>query len=64
MYRNNEVKDGLGQLTGYRCDVCDQIKSKMWGCICNECRAKQEAAKYGPSQRDIELFRAAKGFNK
>jgi len=39
---NNEVRDGRGRIVGFRCYECDKVKSKMWGEICNECRAKQE----------------------
>ena len=27
-----------GELIGYRCSICDEVKSKMWGTICNQCR--------------------------
>ena len=41
---NNEVRDGFGRLIGFRCWQCDEIKTKMWGEICNSCRAQNEHA--------------------
>ncbi|PCI28140.1 hypothetical protein COB55_04490 [Candidatus Wolfebacteria bacterium] len=34
---NNSVYCG-DKLIGFRCSRCDDIKSKMWGTICNSCR--------------------------
>ena len=39
---NNKVKDFHGAVIGYRCIVCDQIKSKTWDNICNLCREASE----------------------
>jgi len=39
---NNDVKNWQGQVIGFRCSVCDEIKTKMWGTICNACRKQQE----------------------
>lgn len=36
----NSVRDASGKVIGFRCDTCDKIKTKMWGTICNLCRAK------------------------
>jgi hypothetical protein len=38
---NNSVKNWEGQVIGFRCIVCDEIKSKMWGNICNACSEKK-----------------------
>ena len=35
---NNEVRDGFGNVIGYRCSICYGIFPKMWGTICNRCR--------------------------
>jgi hypothetical protein len=48
---NNEVRDWRGNIVGFRCDICDQVKTKMWGEICNECRERREL---------IELLRREK----
>lgn len=34
---NNQVNGG-----GFRCSQCDEIKTKMWGTICNQCRTENE----------------------
>ena len=39
---NNEVKNSDGQVIGFRCNICDQVKTKMWGTVCNECARKNE----------------------
>lgn len=39
---NNAVQNSRGDVVGFRCHVCDQVKSKMWGEVCNECRSRQE----------------------
>ena len=36
---NNEVKEN-GVVIGYRCNLCDKVKTKMWGERCNECLKK------------------------
>jgi len=41
---NNSIKDSYGNIIGYRCSICDEIKSKMWGVICNACRDRKERA--------------------
>ena len=39
---NNDVRDGWGELIGFRCFRCEEVRSKMWGTICNQCRADDE----------------------
>jgi hypothetical protein len=39
---NNEVRNARGEVIGFRCFVCDKVKTQMWGEICNECRERQE----------------------
>lgn len=34
---NNEVREDR-KVVGFRCHTCDQVKTKMWGTVCNECR--------------------------
>lgn len=41
---NNSVRNWQGQIIGFRCFECGQVKGQMWGNTCNECRAKQEEA--------------------
>ena len=38
---NNEVKNDAGELVGFRCSQCDEVKTKMWGTVCNACAAKK-----------------------
>jgi DNA-directed RNA polymerase subunit N (RpoN/RPB10) len=38
---NNEVRDGRGQLVGFRCFECSKVVPSMWDETCNECRAKE-----------------------
>lgn len=42
MNYNNEVKNSDGQVIGFRCHICDEAKTKMWGTVCNECAKKNE----------------------
>lgn len=35
---NNSVKDGWGNIVGFRCWRCNGVFSSMWGEICNGCR--------------------------
>lgn len=35
---NNAIYDSSGRETGFVCRECDEVKSKMWGNICNQCR--------------------------
>ena len=39
---NNDVKNLEGETIGFRCNICDQVKTKMWGTVCNECARKNE----------------------
>lgn len=39
---NNDVKNSEGETIGFRCNICDQVKTKMWGTVCNECARKNE----------------------
>lgn len=39
---NNSIKDWRGNIMGFRCSVCDEIKTKMWGTVCNSCRETRE----------------------
>lgn len=34
---NNDVKDHDGEIIGFRCSVCGEVKHKMWGQVCNKC---------------------------
>jgi len=35
------VKDGRGNVIGYRCINCSGVLPAMWANICNECRDKE-----------------------
>lgn len=35
----NEVKNSSGKVVGSTCSECGETKDKMWGDICNSCRA-------------------------
>ena len=41
---NNAVRDWRGNIIGYRCWECGEIKQSMWGTTCNSCRNKHEEA--------------------
>lgn len=43
MSTNNAIYDRNRQIIGFRCHICDQVKSKMWGNVCNECRSKTDS---------------------
>lgn len=49
---NNSVKDGWGELVGFRCFECGGIFQSMWGEVCNGCREKE--------RRHRELVEAVK----
>jgi hypothetical protein len=53
---NNEVRAGRGVLVGYRCQECDQVKSAMWGEVCNECREKERR-----HQELLDAIRSSQG---
>lgn len=38
---NNAVKDGRGNIVGFRCFECGDVFNSMWGTTCNGCRNKQ-----------------------
>lgn len=38
---SNAVKDGHGNVIGWRCFECSEVVTQMWGNLCNECRAKE-----------------------
>ena len=42
---NNAIRDHHGQIIGYKCSVCEAIKNKMWGTVCNECQDRRELIK-------------------
>jgi hypothetical protein len=56
---NNEVRDGFGRLIGFRCWQCDEIKTKMWGEICNACRAQTEC----PQCKSKRIKKSADGWS-
>lgn len=35
---NNSVKNGYGEIIGFRCHRCGGIFQSMWGETCNMCR--------------------------
>lgn len=35
---NNSVKDGYGNVIGFRCYRCGNVFQSMWGETCNRCR--------------------------
>lgn len=35
------IKDGRGNIIGYRCINCGGVFPAMWANICNECRDKE-----------------------
>lgn len=35
---NNSVKDGYGNVIGFRCWRCGDVFQSMWGETCNRCR--------------------------
>jgi hypothetical protein len=39
---SNTVVDWRGRIVGFRCSECDQVKTKMWGTVCNSCRTLEE----------------------
>ena len=49
---NNDVRDWQGNIIGFRCSVCDEIKSKMWGTVCNECSERRELIRELKKQND------------
>lgn len=51
---DNSVRDFRGYVIGFRCDICDQVKTKMWDTICNECRLKYPQAVSRPPEPDQE----------
>ena len=55
------VYDGNNQIIGFRCSICDEVKSKMWGDICNLCRMlfargiqPKEAATMTPREKELK----------
>jgi hypothetical protein len=51
---NNAVYGDNGRVVGFRCDVCDQVKTKMWGTVCNACRAARDNACEADRVRTLE----------
>lgn len=39
---NNSVKDGYGNVVGFRCWRCGNVFQSMWGETCNGCRHQDE----------------------
>jgi hypothetical protein len=35
----NQIVNGAGEVVGFICSECDQIRVSMWGDLCNSCRA-------------------------
>lgn len=42
---DNTVYDARNRIVGFRCWQCDEVKSRMWGTICNQCRFANELAR-------------------
>lgn len=39
---NNSVKNGYGEIVGYRCWTCGNVFQSMWGETCNRCRKEEK----------------------
>jgi DNA-directed RNA polymerase subunit N (RpoN/RPB10) len=39
---NNSVKNGWGEVVGFRCWTCGDVFSSMWGETCNRCREQEK----------------------
>ena len=39
---NNSVKNGWGEIIGFRCWTCGGVFQSMWGETCNKCRKDSE----------------------
>ena len=42
---NNAVRNYRGEIVGFRCFVCGEVKDRMWGPTCNACRERQDNQK-------------------
>lgn len=38
---NNSVKNGYGEVIGFRCWTCGGVFQSMWGETCNKCRNQE-----------------------
>lgn len=51
---NNSVKNGYGEVIGFRCWTCGGVFSSMWGETCNRCRVEEsENAKLRNEVREL-----------
>ena len=41
---NNDVRNYRGEVIGFRCFQCGEVKDRMWGTTCNACRSKADDA--------------------
>jgi DNA-directed RNA polymerase subunit N (RpoN/RPB10) len=41
---NNSIKNGYGEIVGFRCWTCGDVFQSMWGETCNRCRKQEEQA--------------------
>lgn len=39
---NNSVKNGYGEIVGFRCWTCGGVFQSMWGTTCNMCRERKD----------------------
>lgn len=39
---NNSIRDGRGNVIGYKCFQCGDVVQSMWGTTCNKCRKENE----------------------
>lgn len=53
---NNAVYDANG-LLGFRCFNCGHVKDRMWGTVCNSCRA--ETNRHSELIKEIKRLRKA-----
>lgn len=42
---NNSVKNGWGDVVGFRCWTCGEVFQSMWGETCNKCRQEKDDSK-------------------
>lgn len=42
---NNSVKNGYGEVVGFRCWTCGDVFQSMWGETCNRCRKQSDENK-------------------
>lgn len=39
---NNDVRNYRGEVIGFRCFTCGEVKDRMWGTVCNACRSRED----------------------